>query len=778
MRLMVSAATSGRGKTVVTMGMIRAISRLGASVNCFKCGPDYIDPMFHERVLGIPCRNVDSFIMGEEFVESEIATGEKADFTLIEGAMGLYDGLAGTPKHSAYSTAVLTGTPIVIIVNLENEGDAVKDVIAKILSGDEANLIKGIIFNRCNVTRFAEMHQLVANEFPGLQVVGYLPELEEAELSSRHLGLVTAFEVEKFEERVDRIADAMEETINFDKIAAIAYSAKRISEETDISEETEVEKKIRIGVARDEAFCFYYQASFDSLEKAGAELVSFSPLHDEKIPKGLDAVYFGGGYPELYAKELEANESMRASIKAALRTDMPCIAECGGFMYLGSAIYDEEGVAREMVGYLEGESVKQPKLVRFGYAELCTKKRSMMFVPGEKTQVHEFHYFDSTANGSDIHAKKPLKDKEWDCAFTNDHLYAGFPHLFINEKMADRFIRGAYRYKSRRKWDSLGKPLRSLERLEEIICDVAGVQKSEEVYFAHPRLYVMCADNGVVAEGISQSGQEVTTMVALSLARGDSTVCHLARTTGCEVIPVDIGINGFPGHDKVWNCNVKSGTDNLANGPAMSREEALQAIEVGKELARKAKEDGIDVILIGEMGIGNTTTSSAVASVMLDQPVEIMTGRGAGLSDEGLIRKVNTIKKSIEINKPDASDPVDVLSKVGGLDIAGLAGIILGADEVGVPVIIDGFITDVAALVAIGINPECRRVILPSHKSMEPACGIILDAIDMDAIVTANMHLGEGGGAVAGLTLLQMALRVYNSDHTFGELGIDAYTPQ
>lgn len=777
MRVMISAAASGRGKTVMTMGLIRAMGRIGASVNCFKCGPDYIDPMFHERVLGVPCRNLDTFIMGEDFVRDEVAEGQSADFTIIEGAMGLYDGLAGTRAHSAYETAALTGTPIILVINVRGEKEPVFDVIDKAVKEDNGRLIRGVIFNNCPEEWLSELRITLARSHPDITTIGYVPEIAEAELSSRHLGLVTAFEVEKFEERVDRIADVMLETLDFGAIAEIGRMAVEL-DDSNRPEVPEYKVRARIGVAKDEAFCFYYQASFDNLVRMGAEIVYFSPLHDEKLPEGIDAMYFGGGYPELYGKELEANESMRLSIKAALRKEMPCIAECGGFMYLGKSIADADGNAYEMVGYLNGESTKQEKLVRFGYAELTAKKRSMMLFEGDVENVHEFHYWDSTENGDTIHVRKPLKDKEWDCAFTNEFMYAGYPHLFLSDKLADRFVRGAFRYRARRRWDSLGKPLRSLERLEEIICDVAAVQKSEEVYFAHPRLYVMCADNGVVAEGISQSGQEVTSFVAQSLARGDSTVCHLAKTTGCEVIPVDIGINNFAGNDKVWNYNIKNGTDNLAHGPAMSISEAIDAIEVGMILAERAKEECVDVLLIGEMGIGNTTTSSAVASVLLDQPVDVMTGRGAGLSDEGLVRKIDTIIKSIDINQPDPEDALDVLAKEGGLDIAGLAGIIIGANEVGIPVIIDGFITDVAALVATRLAPESRRVLLPSHKSMEPACGIILDALELDAIVTANMHLGEGGGAVAALTLLQMALRVYNSGHTFDELGIDAYTPQ
>lgn len=323
-----------------------------------------------------------------------------------------------------------------------------------------------------------------------------------------------------------------------------------------------------------------------------------------------------------------------------------------------------------------------------------------------------------------------------------------------------------------RHWDSIAHPLHSLGRLEDAIVQIAGIQRTAEVDLGKKGLVVMCADNGVVAEGVTQTGQEVTAQVAENFLSGSATAAILCKETGAEIFPIDIGMAR---KTRVPDYKIAYGTADMAKGPAMSRDEAVRAIETGIRIAIEKRKAGFRILATGEMGIGNTTTSSAVASVLLDKPVEMMTGRGAGLSSEGLERKKAVIKKAIALNKPDRNDPIDVLAKVGGFDLAGMAGVFIGGASAGVPVVIDGFISAVAALLASRICPSCIPYIMASHVSKEPAAKLVLRELGKKPFLTCDMCLGEGTGAVMIFPLLDMALKVYNSMSTFEEDHIEAY---
>ena len=326
-------------------------------------------------------------------------------------------------------------------------------------------------------------------------------------------------------------------------------------------------------------------------------------------------------------------------------------------------------------------------------------------------------------------------------------------------------------------WASLAKPLGGLGRLETMLEDAAALTGSAELDISRRAVLVLCADNGVVAQGVSQTDQSVTRAVAKNLAARRTSVCQMAKTAHCEVLPVDMGIAGEP-VPGVMDCRLASGTKDFTVGPAMSREQAVEAIAKGIGLVRMQKQRGIALLATGEMGIGNTTTSSAVASVLLNQPVEVMTGRGAGLSDEGLRRKVDAIKEGIQVNQPDSSDPLDVLAKLGGFDIAGLCGVFLGGALENVPVLMDGFISGVAALCAVRLCPAAEKAVFASHCSTEPAAKLVLEMLGKTPLLTAELHLGEGTGAVASIPLWDMALAVYQNCYSFTEGGIAPYTPQ
>ena len=326
-------------------------------------------------------------------------------------------------------------------------------------------------------------------------------------------------------------------------------------------------------------------------------------------------------------------------------------------------------------------------------------------------------------------------------------------------------------------WASLAKPLGGLGALETMLEDAAALTGSAALTFDRRAVLVLCADNGVVAQGVSQTDQSVTRAVAENLAARRTSVCQMARTAHCEVVPVDMGMAGDP-VPGVANVRIAAGTADFTQGPAMTRAQAVEAIATGIRLVQEQKETGVQLLATGEMGIGNTTTSSAVAAVLLGQPVEVMTGRGAGLSDEGLARKVDAICRGILCNEPNPTDPLDVLAKLGGFDIAGLCGVFLGGALEGVPVVMDGFISGVAALCAVRLCPAAAKAVFASHCSSEPAARLVLEALGKAPLLTAGLHLGEGTGAVASLPLWDMALAVYRNCYSFAEGGITPYTPQ
>ncbi len=334
------------------------------------------------------------------------------------------------------------------------------------------------------------------------------------------------------------------------------------------------------------------------------------------------------------------------------------------------------------------------------------------------------------------------------------------------------------RTEAKRRWDHLAKPLGSLGLLEESVAKLAALRGSAELSQLRPGLLVFCADNGVTVRGITQCGSDVTAKVAVALAENRSSVSPLAASADCPVLPVDVGIRDFVGYPGVLDRRIRNGTGDISCGPAMSREECLKAMQAGAELAVALAGKGTDLLLVGEMGIGNTSTASAVTAALLKLPVERVTGRGAGLSDEGLRRKREVIAAALQRNHPDSADPVDILARVGGLDLAAMCGAYLGAAASGIGAVIDGMISAAAALCAFRLCPASEKAMLASHVSAEPAGRIILDTIGLEAPIHASLRLGEGSGAVMLLPLLDMALKLYNSGQSFERLGIEAYVPQ
>lgn len=336
-------------------------------------------------------------------------------------------------------------------------------------------------------------------------------------------------------------------------------------------------------------------------------------------------------------------------------------------------------------------------------------------------------------------------------------------------KPADR---DAYNYCISR-FDNIAKPVGSLGRLETLLATVCAAQGVGQPQLDKKCVLVFCADNGVLAEGVAQSTHDVTTAIAKSLAKGTTSVNAMAKAAGAQVFPIDMGM--VDRVEGLEDCRIAAGTANMAKGPAMTREMAEKAILWGIQQVKDKKEKGYTLVATGEAGIGNTTTSSAVVAVLTSSEVERVTGRGSGLSDEGLIRKQRAIKRAIEVNSPDKNDVVDVLCKVGGFDICAMAGAFIGGALYNVPVIMDGFISGVAALCAVRLCPLVKGYILPSHITAEPAGQLIMQELGFAPMLHGDMRLGEGTGAVALMPMLDLSLSVYNNAATFGDIKVEAY---
>lgn len=450
-RIMIAAPQSGSGKTLITCALLQALKEKNYYLESFKCGPDYIDPMFHKTVLGISSRNLDPFFTEDSITRMLLAKGQDSrDLAVIEGVMGLYDGLGGIREEaSSYALAKATNTPIILTVNARGMGRSLLALLSGFLQYDTAHLIKGVILNQ-TPSSFASVLAKEIEETFHIPVVASFPVRDDVRIESRHLGLVMPYELEDIQSRLKIASQVLCENANIEQILEIAKSAPKLEYdvESDIKHKI-TEKTIRIGVARDEAFCFYYEDNLDLLKSLGAKLIFFSPIHDDTLPKDLDGILFGGGYPELYLKELEENESMRNSVKSAIENKMPSLAECGGFMYLHDTIFDSEKKPYKMAGVIHACCMKKERLVRFGYLTLNSKTDSFL-QKGETIRGHEFHYYDSEDNGECAIAKKPVGTRSWECVHAGSDHWWGFAHLsyYSNPKFAEKFAEACRSYKT------------------------------------------------------------------------------------------------------------------------------------------------------------------------------------------------------------------------------------------------------------------------------------------------------------------------------------------
>ena len=442
-RFLLAAPRSGSGKTTMACALLASLQRQGRTPCAFKCGPDYIDPMFHRAVLGVESHNLDLFFSSPETVRTLYAQGAAGHGAAVcEGAMGFYDGLGGvTPTASAWHLADTLGLPVLLVLRPKGASLTLAALVQGLLNFRKPSHIAGILLNDCKPALYNMLAPMLEAQ-TGLPVLGYLPPLPEAAIASRHLGLYTAAEVDDLQQKLSLLADAAADTFDWPRLLALSEGPAPAAPQT----LNQTPPQVKIAVARDEAFCFAYAETLEALQSAGAELVFFSPLQDAALPEGIGGLYLPGGYPELHAAALSANKTMLQSVKNAIAHGLPTAAECGGFLYLGQALEDSAGKSYPMAGVLPGQGVRVGRLVRFGYASLTAKTDSMLFRKGESLPIHEFHHWDSTANGADFTAARS-NGKTWDCGFANEHFYAGFPHLYwAGTPLPQRFAAAARRY--------------------------------------------------------------------------------------------------------------------------------------------------------------------------------------------------------------------------------------------------------------------------------------------------------------------------------------------
>ncbi|MDE6019883.1 MAG: cobyrinate a,c-diamide synthase [Ruminococcus sp.] len=427
-RFMIAGTNSGCGKTTVTCAILSALKKRGKDISAFKCGPDYIDPMFHRQAIGIPSHNLDCFFCNDKMLKT-ILRKYSGEVSIIEGVMGFYDG----GKSSSYCISEITKTPVIIVIDCKGMSNSIGAVMKGFLDYCKPNNIAGFIFNRLS-ERVIPLAKKMCREL-GTKYFGSFPK-SDIIFESRQLGLVTSDEVENIMEKLDKLGELAEKYMCLDMM--LGLKADELNDDMPLIK-TAYNSPL-IAVAKDNAFCFQYAENISLLEEMGCRIQYFSPIDDNRLPEA-DGLILCGGYPEIYVKKLSLNISMRESIKNAVLSGMPTIAECGGFMYLHRELTDENGKIYPMAGVIDASVFPTKKLQRFGYAEMVASIDNLLCRNGETIKIHEFHYWDSTSCGNGFTAKKN-DGSEYLCCHMNDALYAGFPHLYFysNIDIAKRFV--------------------------------------------------------------------------------------------------------------------------------------------------------------------------------------------------------------------------------------------------------------------------------------------------------------------------------------------------
>lgn len=426
-RFLIAAPSSGSGKTMVTCGILQALKDRGLEVASFKCGPDYIDPMFHSRVIGTRSRNLDAYFCDDDVLKYLFSrSADGMDISVIEGVMGFYDGISiNSIEASSHDVSKRLDVPVILVMDCKGASLSCVPVIKGFSEFIKGNNIKGVILNRMSEHVYKGLKVLIEKE-TGVEVIGYVPRLNDLVIESRQLGLVMPDEVVMLREKLSDLAKVLEDTLDIDRLLEIARDVPDMKVKEPVIKK--LDQRVKIGLAEDEAFCFTYEDNIELLERCGAEIVRFSPIRDETLPEGIQGLILPGGYPEMHARELSDNRRMLEDIRKKLEDGMPCLAESGGFMYLHENLECGDDTLWPMVGYIKGKCFDNGKLTRFGYVTL-TPEQDQLLPTGSSIKGHEFHYWDSDNNGVDWCAEK-TSGRKYRCIHGSGSLMVGFPHIF------------------------------------------------------------------------------------------------------------------------------------------------------------------------------------------------------------------------------------------------------------------------------------------------------------------------------------------------------------
>jgi cobyrinic acid a,c-diamide synthase len=433
-RLVIAGTHSGVGKTSIVLGILGALRNRGVHVQGFKVGPDFIDPMYHREVTGTPSYNLDAWLMGQSGVRRAFARVAPADgVAVIEGVMGMFDGRATGPDGSTAEVAAIVRGPVLLVIDVGGMSRSAAALVQGYARFDPDVRVAGVVLNRVGGPRHYQLVKTATEEQAGMAVWGYLPWDDGLVLPERHLGLVPVGEDAAFQHVCAELGAAAERTIDIPAIIAAAHSAPALEVSTVAASEASA-IRARIGVARDAAFNFYYEANLQWLRQWGAEVVEFSPLEDSEMPADVDGLYFGGGYPEVFAKGLSGNVALMASLRQAHQAGMPMYAECGGLMYLVEAIQDAAGARYAMVGLLPGICRLTDRLQNFGYKEVVSLRGSLLGEAGMRTRGHEFHYslWEGRPAESSLYQTRSSRGDESSEGYSVENLTASYVHLHFD----------------------------------------------------------------------------------------------------------------------------------------------------------------------------------------------------------------------------------------------------------------------------------------------------------------------------------------------------------
>ena len=441
-RFMLAAMNSNSGKTTMTMALLAAYKKMQIDIRSFKTGPDYIDPMFHEKILHLTSSNLDPYMMEDDLL-IHLLTKNAGDLSIIEGVMGYYDGVSTGISSSSYDLARRTQTPVVLVVRPKGLAATLAALVQGIQNFRKDANIQGILLNGVS-PMMAAYYKKILEDNTGIRVYGYLPLFEEG-LESRHLGLITADEIENLQDLVGTYGDQALESVDLEGLMALGQGAGDL-----IDSYPEVKKigKVRLALARDRAFSFYYNDALDYLRDLGVEIVEFSPLANQAVPQDVQGVYLGGGYPELYMEDLEKNQAFLESLRDCHKKGMPIFAECGGYMTLLEG-FQEGDRTYQLAGLIPGTSQMTGKLQNFGYIDLVAQEDNLLAQKGDHIRAHEFHYSKSTNPGEVFQGKKPQSQRGWSAMVQDGNLCAGYPHIHLmaNPKAAHRLVEAMKKYK-------------------------------------------------------------------------------------------------------------------------------------------------------------------------------------------------------------------------------------------------------------------------------------------------------------------------------------------